>query len=372
MSEQTDQSLSKQESTEGSVFNRKLPRRRFLAGVAVGLAAAPLATAQFERAILDSFAKALMIPGTTDTLINTAKSVSEIGKSNENPNARPMHELIKSAIANSDGKFDKKVHYQRSPDYRDKEYYGKVFSQLTPTVLPKKPDDILEAFKKSIPGDASLAYMSSDSRITTFPEVYVSGSGLYERFKLKHPELFKTGSTVLSVEALKVMETEGKQDMDDARNFVESKRAESGKPISSSSILEYYLERNNGDLAASINDTSIFLKFMARSDPQTARHPSNASYNQVWFRNNLLDEYHGSSYQTPPSNESLENLIGKPYHSWNLVAMMQFFPVEVIQVAGVYRQLNTLDTQGISKTKADLNTLQDLRLTEEVCLKGKI
>lgn len=372
MSEQTDQAIPIQESVKTSPSDRKLSRRRLLVGSVTGLVTAPFIGTQLERVVMDGFAKGLMAPGTTDSLINSAKALVETASSNENPNARPLHELIGSAVANFERRSSKKVHYKRSPDYKDKEYYSSALAKLAPTVLPKNPNDILEEFTKTIPGDAFFAYVSSHTRTTSFPFVYVSGSGLDERFKERHSELFKTGSIVRSVEALRAMEVEGKRDMDEIRNFVESRRAELGKPISSSYVLEYFLERNSGDLAASINDTAIFLKFMARSDLQTARRPSKPSDNQTWFQTNLLDEYAGSSYQNPPSGESLENLIGKPYHSWNLAAMLQFFPIEVIHVAGVYRQLSTLDTQGLNKTKADLHTLQNLRSIEKVCLKVNI
>lgn len=164
------------------------------------------------------------------------------------------------------------------------------------------------------------------------------------------------------------MEKEGKEEMDEAIRFIEQRREASGKPISSSELLGYFLERNEGDIAPSISDTAIFLKFMARSDPETAK-ASHTSFNKNWFQTNIADEYGGSSYSESLKDGSTINLIGKPYHSWSLVALLPFFPIELIHAAGVYRQLSTLKSQGISKSKADLQTLQDLRATEAVCLK---
>lgn len=153
----------------------------------------------------------------------------------------------------------------------------------------------------------------------------------------------------------------------DYKEFVERKKMEPQNPISSSGLLEYYLEKNSGDLAKSVYDTAIFLKFMARSDLKTGK----ASYDPStvkWFQENIKDEHKGPSYQNSADNKTLINLVGKPYHSWNLIALIAVFPVEFIHAAGVYRQLVTLRDQGIDKTKADLQTLQDLRKTEEVFL----
>ena len=143
-------------------------------------------------------------------------------------------------------------------------------------------------------------------------------------------------------------------------------RKDSNKPVSASMVLEYFLEKNNGNLAQSVFDTALFLKFMARNNPETGSGTS--EFNETWIKENIQDEYQGPSYSNPSEGESLINLVGKPYHSWNLVSLLQFFPVELIQAGGVYRQAITFKDQGLGKTRSDLQTLSNLRKIEELLM----
>lgn len=347
----------------------KLSRRDFLKLFAAAAVTAPFAVAEVQKAILRAFSSGLSLPGATDRVVSAANTAAEISKNPENQGFRPINEIIKEGITNFEEKTDKKVFYQRSKDYKELGYYRKILDEISAsTILPRTPENILEKFKDYLPYEAQQAYFSSDLRITSFPEVFAEGSGLYERFKKRHPSFFGDRGQVVNYDKFfEAMEVEGHAEIKEAKEFAERKRTETESPLSSSSLLEYYLEKNEGDLARSIYDTALFLKFMARSDLQTAR----ASYGPStvkWFQENIKDEYQGPSYRDSGDNETLINLVGKPYHSWNLVALTAFFPVEFVHAAGVYRQLATMRDQGISKTKADLQTLQDLRKTEQMFL----
>lgn len=149
-------------------------RREFLGLVLTTAVAVSVAISYIEKAILDSLTAVLTSPGSTDRVIDAVRTVSEVDRSVENPNARPIYELIQSGIANYQGRIGREAFYKRSGDYQGKEYYSEVLNKTSRSILlPKRPDDILEEFKDSIPGDAKLAYFSSDLRITQFESVFV-------------------------------------------------------------------------------------------------------------------------------------------------------------------------------------------------------
>jgi len=104
---------------------------------------------------------------------------------------------------------------------------------------------------------------------------------------------------------------------------------------------------------------------MARNNSDTGDFVPNEN-NVNWYRQNIKDEYQGQNYTSTLEDEkkSAINLIGKPYHSWNLVSMLQFLPVEVIRIGGIQKQLSTFSEQGLGKTRADIQTLDDLKKIE--------
>jgi len=348
---------------------KKLSRRDFLKLSLAAAVTAPFAVAEFEKAIIKAFSSGLSLPGATDCAVSMANKVAEVSNTPENQGFRPVHEIINEGVTNFEKNTGKKAFYQRSKDYKEYDYYKRILDKMSASIiLPQTPGDILEKFKDYLPYEAQQAYFSSDLRITSFPEVFAEGSGLYERFKKIHPDFFNDRGQIVNYDKyFAAAEVEAQTEIIETKEFVERTRTKSGNPISSSNLLEYYLGKNDGDLARSVYDTAIFLKFMARSDLQTA----SASYTPStvrWFQENINDEYQGPSYLDHGDDKTLINLVGKPYHSWNLVALTAFFPVEFVHAAGVYRQLATMRDQGIDKTKADLQTLQDLRQTEQILL----
>ena len=75
--------------------------------------------------------------------------------------------------------------------------------------------------------------------------------------------------------------------MIEIKEFVEQTvTSNQNQPISASKILEYVLGENNGDLAKSLRDTAIFLKFMARNDLSTGKfvgYSQESDVNQRWI-----------------------------------------------------------------------------------------
>ena len=72
--------------------------------------------------------------------------------------------------------------------------------------------------------------------------------------------------------------------MIEIKEFVEQTvTSNQNQPISASKILEYVLGENNGDLAKSLRDTAIFLKFTARNDLSTGKFVG-YSRNQMLIR----------------------------------------------------------------------------------------
>lgn len=351
------------------ILNKKSSRRTFLRRARNVVVVAPVLTKLLEQAVYEGIRAGLTTPGATDTLVKATNKISEAAPNSENQQFRPLKEIINEGVNNFEERTGKKVYYKRSKDYKDKDYYSSLIDKIgKSSILPKLPKDIIEQFKSDLPYEAYQVYLSSEYRITSFENIFAQGSGFYERFKAHHPGLIREDNYVQSYGKLfEAMRHEGNDEIEKIVQFVEQTRAKVNKPISASYILSYILEQNHGDLGRSIFDTSVFLKFMSRNNPETGAI-NNDTYNEKWYQENILDEYQGPSYNSPPAGETSVNLIGKPYHSWNLIALNQFFPVELIQVAGIHRQLASFHEQGLGKSRSDLQTLQDMREIEKELL----
>jgi hypothetical protein len=346
-----------------------LSRRDFLKLLGLGIVGAPLVLSEVEKLILSGFSVGLKHPGMTDSLVSGALAVCEKDRTSENPNFRPFVKIISEGIDAYTKQTGSKVIYKRSRDYHSREYYSDIIGNISDRInFPVLPKNMMEEFKDKLPYEAYHAYLQGEYRSTSFEDVYAIGSGFYERFKQKHSDLVMENGYIQDyTKYFEAMRNDAKNELQIIRQAVEQKRASERAPISSSYILEQFLEMNKGDLAASIYDTTIFLKFMARNNIETGAYLSEQS-NVQWFQNNIRDEFQGFSFNSPSDDKSGVNLIGKPYHSWNLVSLLQFFPVEMVHASGTYRQMITLKEQGLGKTRADLQTLNDLRGTEHTLL----
>lgn len=348
---------------------KRLSRRQFLTLTAGGLVAAPFAIAELQRQIIRIFAQGFSFPEATQTAVATAVKICEKGGGKENPNFRPMGQIIQEATKLYKATSEKAPFYKRSTSYRDKKYYTETLKAISNgIILPQTADNLIEKLKNNFPPEAWSVFVGSDQRIGQFADIYGRGSGFWERFKKRHPDIVRSDNRVTDYSTFfSLEEEEARLEMARAKSFVEKTSREHNGPISASWTIYYFLHENSGNLAESIYDAAIFLKFMARSDPQTGGSLFSQE-NVGWYQKNILDEYQGPSYAQPLDSESLLNLTGKPYHCWNLVALLQFFPVEFIQLGGIHKQLVTIKEQGVAKTQADLQTLKDLRGTEATLL----
>ena len=350
----------------------EVTRRNFLKLAVGATLTAPLVLKEIERAVYAGIQAGLTTPGATEKIISAALKISEKAPDSENPNYRPMADIIKEGISVYSENSNRPVVFQRHEEYKDVDYYSKIVGKFpSKQILPQAPGKVVTEIIDSFPPETREAFEQSSSIATGFELLFTPGSGFSARFRKKHPEFaYKDGEFLprLSYEKFRLMDEDGRSEMEEMRRWVEEKRSERGEPISASFILSRFLEKNAGNVPHSIFDTALFLKFMARTDLESGSSSAD-KFNVQWYRQNIKDEYQGPLYSSPPEGEPAVNLIGKPYHSWNLVALLPFLPPELVQIGGLQRQLSHFREQGLGKTRADLQTLKDLRQTEELLLK---
>ncbi len=354
--------------TEQNVTRHKLSRRKFLriASFAIGV---PIFSEAIERVMYLGLKLGFINPDVTDTLTKQALDFTEKEVTSKNEMFRPMAKIIEEGIQLYRNRpSSKPVIYTRSSAFRDANYYADIMTIIAnSSILPTPPDDAIEQLKNAFPPEAFYAYVSSNTRFGSFSEIYADGSGFEMRIKRIHPELFDQAGKILDYDTyFLVLNSEGKKEIEMIQKFIEELVCKRNAPISASEVLAFFLERNEGQLAHSIYDTAIFLKFISRNDFNDGKN-NLSDRNTMWMTAHIKDEYHGPSYILSNDKKEQLNLIGKPYHSWNLVAMLEFFPTELIRVSGIYRQIITLKDQGLAKSRADMQTLYDMRMIE-ACL----
>jgi hypothetical protein len=345
---------------------RGISRRDFLRMSGSIFAGSYLLAVDAERKMLSMLGNVLEQTGLTDNVLETIGDVSGKIENETNSEFRPMMQLIQEGIDNYQLQSGRKVLYTRSESYREIDYYSAVLKKISAnTWKPKSLDDIKEELVKEFPDEAMSVYLESDMRISQFEDIFAKGSGINRRFEGRYKSLFDEQGKITNYDLyFYAAKLDGKKEMTEAKEYIEFVCAAMGGPVSSARILEYFLGKNEGNLNESIYDTAIFLKFMARNDPDEG-YITNGVNNGKWYREKIKDEFGKTSYQT--SGDA--NLIGKPYHSWNLVASMAFFPNGLVHIAGLYRQIYTYKEQGWEKTSADLVTLKNLKDIEEVLIK---
>lgn len=361
--EETSTILPNSENSSPDTPPVNMSRRKFLIKGAAALAATPLVLKSVELGLYEVISKALSSSESLNKVIETANTITESPET-ENGNYRPVAAMLDEAIQNYIHTSHNPVIYKKSKDYRDAEYYSDVIKEIRNKAI--SPTSSLEFKKKltqNMPGEAFYAFAESDHRTGSFADIIAAaGSGFAERFQKNFPHLVDSKGRP-NVGYFEEAEKMGKQEISEARLFVENETKQAGQPISAAKILEYFLNKNNGELDLSIYDTALFFKFTARNDFDTGtiRHDSQ----QIdWYKKHIKDEYQGPSFDTAQTDEDRINLIGKPYHTWNLTALLKFFPTEMVQVSGIYRQAVTFKDQGMAKSRGDLQTLEELPLIE--------
>lgn len=237
-----------------------------------------------------------------------------------------------------------------------------------------------------------------DGRKVDLPTI-VKGSGLYDRV------CQRTEVCLPTIEAYsKIPETNnplhskwgdvikaGKEYFDEIQQFTENAvEKNGGKPISSSVVLEFLLEKNSGALDKSILDLAIFLQYMARRTRGSADLEPAVSPDEEWMTANILDEYGkvinyaGLSEEKYPYNGLLPrsrygggygnqwdhdlsriNQVGKPYHAWAIVAKLMAFTPSILKIGSIQDNWLSLSEQGLSKVSADMHVAAELDRIDE-------
>ncbi|MFA5828575.1 MAG: hypothetical protein WC841_04455 [Candidatus Shapirobacteria bacterium] len=129
-----------------------------------------------------------------------------------------------------------------------------------------------------------------------------------------------------------------------AMNYVEDARAKSSEPISTSVLFAFFLHQNQGDILSSAWDTSVWLKILARNDPEDGlkRDPN---YDRAHLATRIFkDEFSphlsanwvvdhvgrddgglnfvGDPYKMSEYKDFMPaNRAGGFYHAWNIIAL---------------------------------------------------
>lgn len=354
--------------------SKKISRRTFINPKFVGatLAGTYVGIIEGERALYNFISSSVDKTTTSDNLVSAFLKISEESPNSENSNFKPMQKMLSDEIEIFEKETGTKAYFKRIDEYKGPDFYDKIIKKFNaPSFLFKNPDKLIDEVIRDMPNEASSSFYQSTYVLSSFPEIYQKGSGFLNRFVKKHQELLDSNGVFKDFSVSNnLMVVEGKKEMDEARAFVEDLVSKSNKPIPASVVFGYFLRKNGGDISQSIYDASLFLKFTARNDWNTALHTVDRK-NVEWYKNNILDEYQGPNYVNTPNGERDINLIGKVYHSWNLVALLEFVPVEIIRLGGISKQIHTFSDQGLGKTRSDLQTLKDLREVEKLLLSYK-
>ncbi|GEM_PF-4792062 len=340
----------------------KISRRQFLkkAGVLLGGSTTTLilASGKIEQELIGAAINFISNPSKANTLKDIAH---QFGNEKENPNFRPIDVIISEGISSFESTTGKRVCFQRSPDYQPSSYYQNQIQKIKDSIglLAQDPKSLIQPFIDSFPPTANREYIESEFNIGGWLDSLPKGGGMYAN-------LTDAGKVVSSNEIIKRVEKESKDLILESKNFIERKVKENNnKPVSASVLFSFFLQKNGGNISQSLDDTYGFLKFASRNSFETGDIQAN-SQNIAWMKTHVLDEYGIKPYDKETND--LINLIGKPYHTWNLVAMLTYFPADIVEPAGVFRQLTHLDKQGAAKLNSDLLTLSDLNKTEAILL----
>lgn len=344
-------------------LDQKVSRRDVLIGLGVGAAMAPGVVKGLEQAFYDSVIHGLTNANVNDKAVEMAVSVSEVAPNSENPSFRAIGEIVEEGILNyAAGHKNKPPFFHKIDGYQGVDYYAGIIKEFSRQgMIPQSPNKLVERLAGNLPEAAFEAFFQSRFAIDSYDQLFTKGSGFFERLRNRHPELIDSSGLYVggNPNREQIMQKEAKAEVLTLTELIEAQR----EPVSSSFVLEHFLEENDGNIGTSMFDSAIYLKFMARNDLETAAYAP-TSDKIDWYRRHIKDEYQGPSYRENHGFEEDINLIGKPYHSWNLAAMLQFLPVEFIRVGGLEKQLSTFSEQGLGKTRADLQTLEDLRDVE--------
>ncbi|MBI3380295.1 hypothetical protein HY029_06095 [Candidatus Gottesmanbacteria bacterium] len=247
---------------------------------------------------------------------------------------------------------------------------------------------------------------------TYYPGYILQGSGLYTYLKDKIMQRFgiddkRFADITLSiiynrynqkaedVEIIDVIEDEAKNWVEDSKSFIVEEYDKSNEPISTSTILRYYLEKNNGNLSESLWDVAILYKILVRFDhfdntplfivkPDTIETKFSvekaskvagftAKYIKDEFtkvnnfnslKQNLDTNASGNEseiYYDPNNPEiSLVNQVGNAYRKMNTISLLVSYPPNFLKFLMVVESQYKGDVHGIVKKEVDYDAALSL------------
>jgi len=304
-----------------------------------------------KELVAEATRSAIGYSGVTDIFFDLTDSLDNAPLAEVNSEARPIKDILGEGINIFESKSGKIAFFNREPEYRDAKYYSEgMKKKMSSRLALSGPKEMEEDLRSLSPGDANAVLSESFLRVSQYEAIRLTGSGFYNRFRIRHPELFKENKVVDYSKYFETSLKEAQLEVQLIDRYVEDRTKAESKSISTSEIFSYFLVRNDGNVGQGIADTYVYLKFKREVDAD-----------DEWFSRNIKDEFAGKNFNKMPAGQERLNLIGKPYHSWNFLNLLRYFPVEVVRLGGLSKQLGSVIDQGVDKVIADTRTLEDLR-----------
>lgn len=239
----------------------KISRRGFLELVGGFIVTAPFSLKALEKAFYKTLIFGIKNPDINDKAVSAALEVSESAPNSENPNFRPMVDIVKEGISAYSERTNKPAFFQRIADYKGIDYYADIIRDYSSSsLLPQLPDKLVGRLAGNLPRGAFESFFQSQYAITSFDQLFTIGSGFEVRFRTSHPELVhKSGLYINSNQVAESMSQAGKSEISDLKHKIEESNRVTGQAVSSSFVLAHFLELNDGNISQSVFDTAIFL-----------------------------------------------------------------------------------------------------------------
>lgn len=315
-------------------------------------------------------------PGLVLPAIDVLKNTLDLTISAEissNLNYRPLLSIISEGVEVFQTKHPlTKVYYHHSPEYENYDSYRdklqKILADPNSKLGKLGETDWVYVDNKLREGKSSEFQFQLEASLfnfSSFSRIFVPNSGYSDRFKATFGEPFNVGMTMNSKMEERVNSI-AREELKKDRKFIELKVSQNRNPISMSIVLEYFLEKNGGDLAKSIRDCTIFSKFTVRNSWITGYPLGEADGDSQleWYRLHILDEGKMGNYRhlikSTDKNRNLRDQVGRTYHGFGIVDGLYLFPNEFDVMATTQRDSVQIREQGVVKFSSDLDVLKEL------------
>lgn len=310
-----------------------------------------------------------------DMAIVKQKRVEGAPKLATNKSYKPVFSQILEAAENyrRNRRNGGKLSFTRFPDFKSESYY------LKSGIQEARKGHLFE--QKYLSQLEDILVPQTLQRLTTFGsrlQSYLTpGSGMYRRVCEKFGFDLLDNPTNREFKWKEVVAI-AEEYLLDLKYFIEAEAVKSGKPISASRIVEYFLEKNGGSLSESLLDTAASLRLFSRSDIEHFEEYSTTIANEEWMCKHIKDEFgkvinyrdlDSNIYPVPdgslPVDQDLSriNQVGKPYHAYSLIARLAAFPPIVLKLATLklyYSPGVLFEEQGFAKFSSDIWVLTEL------------